>query len=153
MRSSCLTCGQAGPNGFPQERPEGDWILFCSFRGQTVTFGAPCLGGIGSDLYAVRPGDFADTPILRGDNDVSQELRSSRGFDRIRDQRTARDHADILVLQPLAATACRDNPESADTLTRSVSRSQDSPFRSQRPGQHPASNREPYSNGSAPLPR
>ena len=52
---SCLTCGQAGPNGFPQERPEGDWILFCSYRGQTATFGAPCLGGIGSDLYVIRP--------------------------------------------------------------------------------------------------
>ncbi len=54
-RMSCLTCGQPGPNGFPQERPQGDWILFCSFRGQTITFGAPCLGGIGSDLYAMRP--------------------------------------------------------------------------------------------------
>ncbi len=54
-KMSCLTCGQPGPNGFPQERPEGDWILFCSFRGQSVTFGAPCLGGIGSDLYAMRP--------------------------------------------------------------------------------------------------
>lgn len=54
-RISCLTCGQPGPNGFPQERPQGDWILFCSFRGQTETFGAPCLGGIGSDLYAMRP--------------------------------------------------------------------------------------------------
>ena len=52
---SCLTCGEPGPNGFPQERPEGDWILFCSFRGQKVTFGAPCLGGIGSDLYTMRP--------------------------------------------------------------------------------------------------
>ena len=52
---SCLTCGQPGPNGFPQERPQGDWILFCSFRGQTVTFGAPCLGGYGTDLYAMRP--------------------------------------------------------------------------------------------------
>jgi hypothetical protein len=52
---SCLTCGQPGPNGFPQERPEGDWILFCSFRGQTVTLGSPCLGGFGTDLYAMRP--------------------------------------------------------------------------------------------------
>jgi hypothetical protein len=52
---SCLTCGQPGPNGFPQERPQGDWILFCSFRGQTVTFGSPCLGGYGTDLYAMRP--------------------------------------------------------------------------------------------------
>ena len=52
---SCLTCGQPGPNGFPQERPQGDWILFCSFRGQAVTFGSPCLGGIGTDLYVMRP--------------------------------------------------------------------------------------------------
>ncbi len=52
---SCLTCGQPGPNGFPQERPQGDWILFCSFRGQAVTFGSPCLGGFGTDLYAMRP--------------------------------------------------------------------------------------------------
>lgn len=52
---SCLTCGQPGPNGFPQERPEGDWILFCSFRGQSVTFGSPCLGGYGTDLYLMRP--------------------------------------------------------------------------------------------------
>jgi hypothetical protein len=51
----CLTCGQAVPNGFPQERPEGDWILSCSFRGQKTTFGAPCLGRIGSDLYVMRP--------------------------------------------------------------------------------------------------
>jgi hypothetical protein len=54
-RMSCLTCGQPGPNGFPQERPEGDWVLFCSFRGQPVTFGSPCLGGFGTDLYAMRP--------------------------------------------------------------------------------------------------
>jgi WD40 repeat protein len=52
---SCLTCDQPGPNGFPQERPQGDWILFCSFRGQKVTLGAPCLGGIGTDLYVMRP--------------------------------------------------------------------------------------------------
>jgi WD40-like Beta Propeller Repeat len=54
-RRSCLTCGQQGPNGFPQERPQGDWILFCSWRGQPVTLGAPCLGGVGTDLYAMRP--------------------------------------------------------------------------------------------------
>jgi WD40-like Beta Propeller Repeat len=54
-RMSCLTCGQPGPNGFPQERPSGDWILFCSFRGQSVTFGSPCLGGFGTDLYVMRP--------------------------------------------------------------------------------------------------
>jgi Tol biopolymer transport system component len=53
---SCLTCGQPGPNGFPQERPtKGDWILFCSWRGEAVTLGKPCLGGVGSDLYVMRP--------------------------------------------------------------------------------------------------
>ena len=52
--ATCVTCGQTGPNGFAQERPQGDWILFCSWRGQTVTFGKPCLGGIGTDLYAMR---------------------------------------------------------------------------------------------------
>ncbi|HEY6319812.1 MAG TPA: hypothetical protein VI462_18215 [Acidimicrobiia bacterium] len=51
----CLTCGQPGPNGFPQERPQGDWVLFCSWRGAPVTFGAPCLGGVGTDLYVMRP--------------------------------------------------------------------------------------------------
>jgi len=51
----CLTCGAPGPNGFPQERPQGDWILFCSSRHQAVTFGSPCLGGIGTDLYIMRP--------------------------------------------------------------------------------------------------
>ena len=59
---SCLTCGQPGSNGFPQERPQGDWILLCSFRGQQMTFGAPCLGGIGSDLYAMRPDAVAVSP-------------------------------------------------------------------------------------------
>ena len=54
-RRSCLTCGEPGPNGFPQERPQGDWILFCSWRGQPVTLGAPCLGGVGTNLYAMRP--------------------------------------------------------------------------------------------------
>lgn len=54
-RMARLACGQPGPNGFPQERPQGDWIPFCSLRGQRATFGAPCLGGIGSDLYAMRP--------------------------------------------------------------------------------------------------
>ncbi|HXQ20749.1 MAG TPA: hypothetical protein VN812_03685 [Candidatus Acidoferrales bacterium] len=53
---TCLTCGQPGPNGFPQEQPpKGDWVLFCSWRGETVTFGKPCLGGLGSDLYVMHP--------------------------------------------------------------------------------------------------
>lgn len=51
----CLTCDQPGPNGYPLARPQGDWIVFCSWRGNPVTLGKPCLGGYGSDLYAVRP--------------------------------------------------------------------------------------------------
>ena len=51
----CLTCGQPGPNGYPIERPQDDWILFCSWRGTEVTLGKPCLGGYGTDLYVMRP--------------------------------------------------------------------------------------------------
>jgi hypothetical protein len=52
----CLTCGRLpGPNGFPEQRPQGDWILFCSMGAQPAHYGAPCLGGYGGDLYVVRP--------------------------------------------------------------------------------------------------
>jgi Tol biopolymer transport system component len=52
----CLTCGRlAGPSGFPRERPQGDWVLFCSMGAQPQHFGGPCLGGYGSDLYVMRP--------------------------------------------------------------------------------------------------
>jgi Tol biopolymer transport system component len=55
-RAKCLTCGRlAGPNGFPEQRPEGDWILFCSVGAQPEHYGAPCLGGYGTDLYVMRP--------------------------------------------------------------------------------------------------
>src|SRR5580700_5901507 len=61
--SRCLTCSQPGPNGFPQERPQGDWILFCSARHQAVIFGSPCLGGFGTDLYIMRPDGSAVTRL------------------------------------------------------------------------------------------
>jgi hypothetical protein len=52
----CLTCGRlAGPNGFPEQQPGGKWILFCSMGAQPQNFGAPCLGGYGSDLYVMHP--------------------------------------------------------------------------------------------------
>jgi hypothetical protein len=55
-RRRCLTCGRLrGPNGFPQERPQGDWILFCSMGAAREALGGPCLGGYGSNLYAMRP--------------------------------------------------------------------------------------------------
>jgi Tol biopolymer transport system component len=51
----CLTCGLPGPNRFPLERPrKADWILFCSWRGETF-LGAPCFGGYGTDLFVMRP--------------------------------------------------------------------------------------------------
>jgi hypothetical protein len=52
----CLTCTTVkGPNGLPQERPEGDWILFESYGQQPTHIGAPGLGGYGGDLYVMHP--------------------------------------------------------------------------------------------------
>ncbi len=52
----CLTCGRLpGPNGFPEQQPGGNWILFCSMGAQPGHFGGPCLGGYGSDLYVMHP--------------------------------------------------------------------------------------------------
>ena len=52
----CLTCTTvSGPNGLPQERPQGDWILFESYGQQPTHSGGPGLGGYGGDLYVMRP--------------------------------------------------------------------------------------------------
>jgi hypothetical protein len=62
----CLTCGRTrGPNGFAEERPQGDWILFCSFGDQPVHFGMPCLGGYGGDLYVMHPNGTDVTRLTR----------------------------------------------------------------------------------------
>lgn len=54
-RQVCLTCRTvAGQNAFPQERPQGDWILFASYGQQAVHTGRPGFGGYGGDLYAMR---------------------------------------------------------------------------------------------------
>src|SRR5256884_3433643 len=37
----------------PDSRPQGDVILFHSWRGTNITLGAPGFGGLGSDLYVV----------------------------------------------------------------------------------------------------
>jgi len=51
----CLTCGRVkGSNGFAEERPQGDWIMFSSWADQAQHFGGPGLGGFGSDLYVMR---------------------------------------------------------------------------------------------------
>jgi hypothetical protein len=52
----CLTCATVkGPNGLPQERPQGDWILFESYGQQPTHVGNPGLGGYGGDLYVMHP--------------------------------------------------------------------------------------------------
>jgi Tol biopolymer transport system component len=52
----CLTCNTVkGPNGFPQDRPQSDWILFQSYGQQPIHTGGPGFGGYGGDLYVMRP--------------------------------------------------------------------------------------------------
>jgi Tol biopolymer transport system component len=75
---TCLTCGRLpGPNGFPEERPQGDWILFCSMGGQPEHYGAPCLGGYGTDLYVMRP-DGRDLTRLTAATDPADGTRYDR---------------------------------------------------------------------------
>ena len=64
----CLTCGQPGPNMVPDSRPQGDVILFHSWRGTNITLGAPGFGGLGSDLYVV-PVDGGEAIALTNDHD------------------------------------------------------------------------------------
>lgn len=72
----CLTCNQPGndgDNGFSQERPQGDWILFQTQRGRKVTLGKPGGGGFGDQLWVMRP-DGSDPVPLTGQGGTSQEL-------------------------------------------------------------------------------
>jgi hypothetical protein len=65
----CLTCTTvAGNNGLPQERPQGDWILFESEAQQPTHFLGVGLGGYGDDLYVMRP-DGSDVYRLTTDAD------------------------------------------------------------------------------------
>jgi Tol biopolymer transport system component len=59
----CLTCELPPPNNVPAVRPQGDWILFHSWMGHHITVGSPGYGGIGSELYAMRP-DGSDVTKL-----------------------------------------------------------------------------------------
>jgi hypothetical protein len=49
----CLTCGLKGPNQVPVVQPHGDWILFHSWNGHSVTVGSPGFGGLGSDIWVM----------------------------------------------------------------------------------------------------
>src|SRR4051812_12620789 len=51
----CLTCEMKAPNNVPAPRPQGDWILFHSWNGHRITFGSPGYGGMGSELWVMRP--------------------------------------------------------------------------------------------------
>jgi WD40-like Beta Propeller Repeat len=71
----CLTCGRLpGPNGFPEQQPGGRWILFCSMGAQPQSFGGPCLGGYGSDLYVMRP-DGTHVTRLTASSDPAEGAR------------------------------------------------------------------------------
>jgi hypothetical protein len=52
----CLTCTTVkGSNGLPQERPQGDWVLFESEGQQPTHLLGQGLGGYGDDLYVMHP--------------------------------------------------------------------------------------------------
>ena len=56
---TCLTCSGAGSetdnvNGVPAVSPDGNWIIFHSWRGHYLTIGSPGYGGMGSSLWAMH---------------------------------------------------------------------------------------------------
>jgi len=64
----CLTCTGPGSqsgnvNGVPAVRPQGDWVLFHSWRGHYFTIGSPGYGGLGSALWVMRPDGSDQTQI------------------------------------------------------------------------------------------
>lgn len=59
----CLSCGLKAPNQVPVPRPQGDWILFHSWAGHSITVGAPGYGGIGSELYVMKPDGSSKTKL------------------------------------------------------------------------------------------
>jgi Tol biopolymer transport system component len=64
----CLTCTGPGSqtdnvNGVPAVRPQGDWVLFHSWRGHYFTVGSPGYGGLGSALWMMHPDGSDQTQI------------------------------------------------------------------------------------------
>jgi Tol biopolymer transport system component len=81
----CLTC--TGPdstnqnvNGVPAVRPQGDWILFHSWRGRTFTLGSPGYGGIGTALWVMRP-DGSDQTQITENNGPDEPSGADEGYD------------------------------------------------------------------------
>ena len=64
----CLTCGAPGDNQFAHYHPSGEWINFHSNRNKQFRLFAPGGGGVGSDLWIMRPDGSQQTPLT-----VSQE--------------------------------------------------------------------------------
>jgi Tol biopolymer transport system component len=59
----CLTCDQAAPNDVAAVRPGGDWILYHGWEGHHITVGAPGFGGLGSELWVMKPDGSGKTQL------------------------------------------------------------------------------------------
>jgi Tol biopolymer transport system component len=81
----CLTCtgpgsGTDNVNGVAAVRPQGDWILFHSWRGHYMTIGSPGYGGMGSSLWVMRPNGSGQTQ-LTGVQPASAGPGNGEGYD------------------------------------------------------------------------
>src|SRR5919108_5556994 len=68
----CLTCDGPGPNdvnNVPVPRPQGDWVLYHSWRGHNIVIGSPGYGGMGTSLWVMRPDGSQQTKITETDTD------------------------------------------------------------------------------------
>ena len=66
--ATCLTCTGPGSevgnvNGVPAVSPDGQWIIFHSWRGHYLTIGSPGYGGMGSTLWAMRTDGSRQTQL------------------------------------------------------------------------------------------
>ncbi len=81
----CLTCtgpgsGTDNVNGVAAVRPQGDWVLFHSWRGHYMTIGSPGYGGMGSALWAMHP-DGSDQTQLTDVQPASATPGAGEGID------------------------------------------------------------------------
>jgi hypothetical protein len=68
---TCLTCtgpgsGTDNVNGVPSVSPDGQWIIFHSWRGHYLTIGSPGYGGMGSSLWAMHIDGSDQTQLTDG---------------------------------------------------------------------------------------